>query len=200
MEIAKHKISHGRKSYNSTFKAEYCKRLRGCNPSHRWVQLNNPDSTWKKLYYTSSYTGPNFNVSESYPDTITQTVPTTDGNNIVISRAGYRGLVWKEQTNSSTTLYRYSFLREGSFRDRYDYYSLIAGPNGGRQFVLQTSTWARLDSVITTRDGVTDTSAFVYNPTRRELSTGNGLLNRKIEKGNSYDRITDFSYAYSKSS
>ncbi|MEW6609146.1 MAG: hypothetical protein AB1414_17170, partial [bacterium] len=52
-----------------------------------------------------------------------------------------------------------------------------------------TSGWAKLDRVETTIDGITNTTEFEYNPS-------NGLISKKIEKGDTNDRITQITYAF----
>ncbi len=177
--------------------------FRNCGVGHRWVQVNNPDQTWKRVYYTSSYRRADAKPGESQSDYITSNLPGTLGNLIVSSRAGCRGLVWTDSSGACNkaattgTMYYYSYIQQGGLRDRYDYYGML-GNRAGSQYVLRTSIWARLDSTVTTVDGVTSLTAYQYYPTMRESAAGNGLVSVKSEKGSSSDRQTQFVYAYTK--
>lgn len=183
------------------------KFLRGCQPAHRWVKISNPDGSWKRFHYTTSYHAPGAASAESQPDTGAQAVPGTLGNIIHTSRAGRRGMVWKQETNTTTTIYNYSYPQQGALKDRYDYFALNSR-NASNQFVLESSIWARLDSERTTRDGITNTVKYYYNPTPREFPAitnpgipnyaGNGLLNEKAEFGTSMTRFSFFHYACEK--
>ncbi|MFZ1081160.1 MAG: RHS repeat-associated core domain-containing protein [Candidatus Kryptoniota bacterium] len=217
---------------------QYYKSYRGCEVGHRWVLVTNPDSTWKKYYYTSSYNGPGINNAsnqgpslglkpmlpvgqqppppsdpdtlESQPDIIPynsnpNNVPI--GSIILTSKAPCRGLVWKEesgqanQSPSTMTRYYYTFLQEGELMDRYDYYGMLNNNQTAYQYIMRTSMWARLDSVMMTQDGVTATTAYQYNTTPREAylgDFGNGLVSIKTEEGSNVNRETQYAYAYTK--
>lgn len=176
---------------------QYYKWMRGCNVGHRWVNIANPDGSWKKIYYTSSYKGSGLDPLESKPDIISTTVPPTLENIIVSSRAGCRGIVWKEETPNQTTQYYYSYSLQGALKDRYDFFNMLNN-FGNSQYILRTSYWARLDEVETTIDGVTKVDDYQYNQTPRENDNGNGLVNIQTNIGNNFNRRTSFTYAYSK--
>lgn len=191
-------------SFSPSDSREYYKYFRACQLGHRWVEKMNPDSSVKRVSYISSYRGPGYSLMESQPDSIIASytgVPI--GGTIMKSLSGRRGLVWKEETNSDTTIFKYSFSQQGAFRDLYSY-SRSLGRGTFRDRVQQSSIWARLDSVISTKDGVKDTIAYFYNPTRREdpgtpvTAGGDGLLTQKVEKGNNHDRVTSYFYAHEK--
>jgi YD repeat-containing protein len=181
---------------------EYYKWFRGCTIGHRWVKIDYPDGSWKKLYFTSSYysTEP----LESKPDFIEQIRPSTLENIIAISNAGARGLVWKEESGSGSTvsvtnMNYYSFIPQGLLKDRYDYYAMHSDAQAKYQYALRTSIWARLDSTVVTRDGVSAATKFEYNYTIREDDvSGNGLVKTQINKGNNIDRKISYKYAFTK--
>lgn len=177
--------------------ADYQKFFRGCPIGHRWTKVTNPDGTWKKIYYTSSYRGPGANSLESQLDSIENSASGAAGTDFVVvrSNAGGRGLVWKEETNLSTTLYKYSYVRQGQFLDRFEYFPLTGGGNRG-DMVEQTSIWPRLDTVVTIRDGVTSKVYSRYNASRRQDGAGNGLIWKRVEFGGNTDRTTEYDYAY----
>ena len=180
---------------------EYYKWFRGCSIGHRWVKIDYPDGSWKKLYFTSSYHGTD--PLESKPDFIEQTQPTGIENIFAISNAGARGMIWKEESGSGSTVSitntnYYSFRLQGFLKDRYDFYGTHQYASTKYQYSLRTSIWAKLDSTKTTQDGVTVTTKFEYNPTIREDDDGNGLVIEQINKGNNIDKKTSYKYAYNK--
>jgi YD repeat-containing protein len=183
---------------------EYYKWYRGCQVGHRWVKKNNPDGTWKKTFYTSSYKSnfDNFDPSESQPDNILTTAPPSYST-VLTSAAGSRGLVWKEQSGqgqqiSDSTRYYYSYVQEGTLRDREDYYWMLTAYNELQyNYILRTSIWPRLDSVTNSRDGVLATTMYQYNSTPRDPGTGNGLVSVQTEYGSNANRQTSYAYASS---
>ena len=218
---------------------QYYKWYRGCQVGHRWVQVINPDLTWKRYYFTSSYREQDVNnqaslsiklntvmqpasiyepppepladTSESQPDLVnsysdpSQVPP---GATILVSRAACRGVVWKEESGqngepaSETARFYYTFWQQGVLQDRYDYFGIVYNNNNSSSaFIERTSTWQRLDSVTTIRDGVAATTSYQYNATPRYAylgSSGNGLIGTKLEKGSNSNRQTEFEYAYAK--
>ena len=194
--------------YRGAFSEEHTqfyKYFRNCGVGHRWIKVTYPDDTWKKIYYTSSYQEPGANTRESKPDIVYgESMPPANAlrTDIITSNAGCRGVVWKEEIGGSastvvkvTNQYYYTYLTQATLKDRYDYYGLL-NTNAPFMNVVRTSIWPRLDSQTTTRDGITKTTEYVYNDTRRESSTGNGLINTITEKGNNYDKSTSYDYAY----
>lgn len=175
--------------------------FRGCGVGHRWVQVNNPDGTYKKTYFTSSYQKSDADPAENQADVISTSAPPM-GNTVITSRAGCRGLVWKEEVGqqnqgaSASTHYYYSYVQEGGLSDPYDYYGMLTGSDYN-EYILRTCMWARLDSTSTTQDAVTATSTFQYNSTPRDPGTGNGLLSIKTDEGSNVNRQTKYVYASS---
>jgi YD repeat-containing protein len=181
-----------------TIKEKFFTFYRGCLLNHRWITTINPDASWSKKYYTSSYAGTGFRTIESYPDSILGTTPTWDITRTSIwSRYGKRGIVWKEETAADSTLYFYSFPLQGRFVDRYNY-NFCPPEDQTFENVELTSYWARLDSVCNYRDGNIVSTSYKYNPTRRESISGNGMVNKTIEYGSGYNRITQKKYACEK--
>ncbi|MBE0539515.1 MAG: hypothetical protein IH620_07370 [Ignavibacterium sp.] len=176
---------------------QYYKWMRGCSVGHRWVMVTNPDSSWKKIYYTSSYHGNGYVASESKPDIISTTLPTTLKNIIINSKAGCRGIIWKEETASQVNQYYYSYILQGALKDRYDYFNILSNFSNS-EYTLRTSYWPRLDSVQTILDDVSNITVYEYNPTEREDADGNGLMKLQVDRGNDFDKRTTFKYAYSK--
>jgi RHS repeat-associated protein len=183
--------------------AMYYKFFRGCQVGHRWIQVQNPDGSTCKSWYTTSIQGSAVvDPQESHPDLIDQD-PLTDqwyntNDTTIWSRAGERGLIWKVETNADTTIYEYSFPILAFFYDVYTYYHRLS-PTGWRHYIQQTSIWPRLDRATTTRDGVTSITEYQYNPTCREVNPpnvwDNGLVNRIKEYSPLTSRTTDFKYA-----
>ena len=210
--------SYQPKVYASTqgsypYALDYYKYYRGCTIGHRWVKMSNPDGSWKKTYYTSSYQASDKNALESQPDSLLTGSPANNAT-IEFSNYGKRGLVWKEETNLSSTVYYYSYLTEWKFTDPYRYNWLYN--NNYSYSVELRSIWPRLDSIQTTRDGITSRTQFTYNPTRIDNygvwnRTGtqwysvypgwqngiscNGLVNWKYEFGDELSRFTYYDYA-----
>jgi YD repeat-containing protein len=169
----------------------YRKYYRNCGIGHRWVKVTNPDATWKKIFYTSSYHGADASIMESQPDifdtTASNQVP--QYKNKVTSRNARRGLVWKEVTGNDSVTYSYSFDLKGSFADRWEYYSGTAYGFHYRGLITQISEFARLDTQKTVRDGILSKTSYDYY-------LGTTFLHGKTEEGNSFDRYTTYQYAY----
>lgn len=175
---------------------QYYKWMRGCSVGHRWVMVTNPDGSWEKTYFTSSYHGSGYVSSESKPDIISTTLPTTFENIIINSKAGCRGIIWKEETANQVIQYYYSYILQGALKDRYDYFDMLYNYSNS-QYTLRTSYWPRLDSVQTVLDDVSNITVYEYNSTEREDVDGNGLVKLQIDRGNNFDKRTSFKYAYS---
>jgi RHS repeat-associated protein len=177
---------------------DYYRLYRGCQPGHRWVQVNNPDGSWRKTWFTSSYQKNDADLNEKQPDVFYET-----GTLRISSRAGQRGLVWKTETSSQSTVYKYKYFIEGAFTDKYTYYrNLVAG--GQTDYIEQTTINATLDSLNETKDGVATSTAYAYNITRRNYLglgsppgyTPNGLVSSEIRSGSFFDQVTKFAYAF----
>lgn len=181
---------------------EYYKFFRGCSIGHRWAKVINPDGTWEKTYFTSSYHSNNpirlsgEDTLESQPDEILTQQPPNNYYPLVSSKAGRRGLVWKVETNNRVTINYYSYLEQGELMDRYDYFNMLNSNIINEQYIKRTSIWARLDSAATIQDGVNYTSAYVYNFTPRDLYGGNGLISLEKINGSNSTKYTKYNYAY----
>jgi YD repeat-containing protein len=206
-------------NYGSNF--SYYMYYRGCPIGHRWVQVTYPNGSWKKTYFTSSYQAADKDPMESKPDTIVAAQPPPPNNaTILFSNYGKRGMIWKEETNLSSTVYYYSYQIQWQYLDPYVYFALCDNNNYSYQIELR-SIWPHLDSVRTTTDGITKQTNYTYNPTRisnygvwNKTGSGsspyypgwqagiaaNGLISTKSEKWNALTISTGYQYACSRNS
>lgn len=146
----------------------------GCTLGHRWAQVTNPDGSWEKSFFTSSYSGPGYDVHESYPDQITPPTPIgTYDATTVTSNSAKRGHVWKVETPGGSQVTQYTFTERGNRTDRIDYFGVNFLGNF-RHKAIERSVWACVATVQTVRDGVTSEVSYGYN-------SSNDLVSSKTE-------------------
>lgn len=145
---------------------DFYRYFKGCTIGHRWVQVTNPDGSWQRSNYTSSYKKADADPKESQPDVIiTVNDPGFDDQYTtgIISNAAKRGIVWKSETLSDTTVYSYTYVEKGNILERIEYF-YFGWPGTMYHQVKEFCYWARLDTVRHWMDGVYSFDCYSYWP------------------------------------
>lgn len=184
------------------YEQEYYNYFRGCNIGHRWVMVTNPDGSWVKNYFTSSYQRPDSDLKEKMPDVFDSQGRNTDAANAGVeiltmeSNAAKRGLVWKTETPTDSILNNYTFVAKDNITERVEYFNWLAGPGNLDHSIKEFSYWVRLDRIDTWKDGIYSINRFDYYPEVRDSLFSN-LLWHQSEGDYNFPKTTEYEYAAS---